>query len=131
MSQELAQDEGEADAEDYEIDSLERGTHQRLGNGDDEDDDFDGEGGRMKASGVGNVREENVVFQMGEDSDDEDDEGGKGGKSWRGAGRYNDDVEIDEEAEGGGRGKVGKRLSGESERSGDGGDERERLRGSN
>ncbi|KAI9632189.1 major facilitator protein [Dioszegia hungarica] len=121
MSQELAQDENEADAEDYEIDSLERGTHQRLGTGDDIDDgDDDGEeGGRKGQSGVGSVREENVVFQMGEDSDDESEAGGEGGRK-RGGGY------ADEPGAGAGEG-AGRRRSG----SGSGGSldgERERLR---
>lgn len=71
MSQELAQDEHEADAEDYEIDSLERGTHQRLGTANDDYEEQE-EGGN-KGLGIGGVREENVVFQMGEDSDDEEE----------------------------------------------------------
>lgn len=119
MSQELAQDENEADAEDYEIDSLERGTHQRLGTGDDADGDGEEEGGRKAQSGVGSVREENVVFQMGEDSDDESEAGGEGGRK-RGGGY------ADEPGAGAGEG-AGRRRSG----SGSGGSldgERERLR---
>lgn len=91
MSQELAQDENEADAEDYEIDTLESGRHRRLS--DEEEGDGDGysavdsdarslktlgsmrDGGNGKTrGGGGEVREENVVFAMGEDSDSEEDE---------------------------------------------------------
>lgn len=90
MSQELAQDETEADAEDYEIDNLERGS-RRLS-----DDEADGDGysnidsdarslktigSRIGGGGGrGEVQEENVVFAMGDDSDSESEEGGKGYK---------------------------------------------------
>jgi hypothetical protein len=78
MSQELAQDEAEADAEDYEIGALERG-HRRLATHDDEDGDGD-EDHLVNGHGTkGQNGEENVVFAMGEDSDDEDG-GGKGYK---------------------------------------------------
>lgn len=81
MSQELAQDEAEADAEDYEIDALENG-HQRLATHDDEDE----EGHELVKRGGprGDVREENVVFAMGEDSDDEGSGEGSGEESDRG-----------------------------------------------
>jgi hypothetical protein len=86
MSQELAQDETEADAEDYEIDTLESGRHRRLS--DEEDGDgysaIDSDARSLKTLGSmrkGEVREENVVFAMGEDSDSEEDEGdGRGYK---------------------------------------------------
>ena len=93
MSQELARDELEADAEDYEFTELENGNgrghnHQPLPT---EEDDFDGDldedarslksaklrGLGQKKNGVG---EENVVFQMGEDSDDEGERSGSGGR---------------------------------------------------
>ncbi|OCF40543.1 major facilitator protein [Kwoniella heveanensis CBS 569] len=79
MSQELAQDEADADAEDYEIDSLEAGRglgesgHRPLGQHDDEEEGLVG-----RSDG-------NVVFAMGEDSDDED------GPSHRNKGGYRDD----------------------------------------
>lgn len=75
MSQELAQDEAEADAEDYEIDALENGRgrglggHQQLSQHDDEDYGEDERKGLVR-NGVG---EENVVFAMGDDSDEEED----------------------------------------------------------
>ncbi|WVF66945.1 hypothetical protein IAT40_001688 [Kwoniella sp. CBS 6097] len=84
MSQELAQDEADADAEDYEIDSLEAGrglgeSGQRpLGQHDDDEDEHQGLVGRSDG---------NVVFAMGEDSDDED------GPSHRNKGGYRDDDE--------------------------------------
>lgn len=93
MSQELAQDETEADAEDYEIDNLERGT-RRLS---DDDGEGDGDGDRYSnidsdarslktigsnpgGRGRGEVREENVVFAMGDDTDSDSDDEGKGFK---------------------------------------------------
>ncbi|OXG12017.1 major facilitator protein [Cryptococcus neoformans Tu401-1] len=75
MSQELAQDEAEADAEDYEIDALENGRgrglggHQQLSQHDGEDYGEDERKGLVR-NGVG---EENVVFAMGDDSDEEED----------------------------------------------------------
>lgn len=75
MSQELAQDEAEADAEDYEIEALENGHgrglggHQQLSQHDDEDYNEDERKGLVR-NGVG---EENVVFAMGDDSDEEED----------------------------------------------------------
>ncbi|WWC69036.1 uncharacterized protein I206_102972 [Kwoniella pini CBS 10737] len=70
MSQELAQDEADADAEDYEIDSLEAGRglggHRPL-NQDDRDDDDEHRG--LVEGG----RDGNVVFAMGEDSDEEEE----------------------------------------------------------
>lgn len=91
MSQELAQDETEADAEDYEIDTLERGS-RRLS--DDEADadgysNIDSDARSLKTIGSappGKGRrgveeaDENVVFAMGDDSDEESDDG-KGYKS--------------------------------------------------
>ncbi len=89
MSQELAQDEAEADAEDYEIDAFENG-HRRLATHDDEDDFEDGEGednGSAKGGRGGprgEVGDESVVFAMGEDSDDEGSEaGGKRANGFR------------------------------------------------
>jgi hypothetical protein len=93
MSQELAQDEGEADAEDYEIDNLE-GRSRRLS---DEEEGGGGDGystiesdarslktlGSMKGrGGGGEVREENVVFAMGDDSDSDED-GDHEGKGYK------------------------------------------------
>ena len=94
MSQELAQDEGEADAEDYEIDNLE-GRSRRLS--DEEEEGGDGYStiesdarslktlGSMKGRGGGRggeVREENVVFAMGDDSDSDED-GDHDGKGYK------------------------------------------------
>ncbi|WWD08697.1 hypothetical protein V865_006810 [Kwoniella europaea PYCC6329] len=65
MSQELAQDEADADAEDYEIDSLEAGRgigHRSLAQHDEDDDEH---------RGLVEGRDGNVVFAMGEDSDEE------------------------------------------------------------
>ena len=78
MSQELAQDEAEADAEDYEIDNLENG-HRQLASHDDDDDNGEEVHGPVK----GRDGEEHVVFAMGEDSDDEDDSGGGKGRGYR------------------------------------------------
>ncbi|WVR04155.1 hypothetical protein IAU60_001154 [Kwoniella sp. DSM 27419] len=71
MSQELAQDEAEADAEDYEIDSLEAGRAHGMRplNGEDDDEHV----------GLVGERDNNVVFAMGDDSDEEDGEPGKKG----------------------------------------------------
>lgn len=93
MSQELAQDEDDADAEDYEIDSLEHGriSHQPLSHDDEEDDHeegkkmFQGSNGASRGEPRGEVRDESVVFAMGDDSDDderrsEDSAGGGRGK---------------------------------------------------
>ncbi|WRT65287.1 uncharacterized protein IL334_002230 [Kwoniella shivajii] len=66
MSQELAQDEAEADAEDYEIDSLEAGRHQPLAQ---HDLETDGEYRNLV-----DERDGQVVFAMGEDSDEEGSE---------------------------------------------------------
>jgi hypothetical protein len=93
MSQELAQDEGEADAEDYEIDNLE-GRSRRLS--DEEEGGGDGYStiesdarslktlGSVKGrgGGGGEVREENVVFAMGDDSDSDED-GDHEGKGYK------------------------------------------------
>lgn len=74
MSQELAQDE--ADAEDYEIDALERGgSHQPLSAEDDDEDYEAHEGANGHNERKGLVRQENVVFAMGEDSEEEDEDG--------------------------------------------------------
>lgn len=63
MSDELATDE--ADAEDFEIGSLTRSRlHAEEGrDGDKSDDEYD--------DGVGHVREDNMVFDIGEDEDEE------------------------------------------------------------
>lgn len=110
MSQELAQDETEADAEDYEIDTLESGRHRRLS---DEEMDADGystiesDARSLKTlgsvakgrGGGGEVREENVVFAMGDDSDSEEEEGGKGYKDVER--RMRDDDEPERRGSGG------------------------------
>lgn len=91
MSQELAQDETEADAEDYEIDTLESGRHRRLS---DEEENGDGystiESDARSLKTLGSVakgrevREENVVFAMGNDSDsDGDADGDHDGKGYK------------------------------------------------
>nr|XP_019050058.1 major facilitator protein [Kwoniella bestiolae CBS 10118]OCF28988.1 major facilitator protein [Kwoniella bestiolae CBS 10118] len=92
MSQELAQDEADADAEDYEIDSLEAGRsigmdgHRLLRQNDDEDDEH---------RGLAEGRDGNVVFAMGEDSDEEDGAGDSHGH--RKQDGYRDSEENDEE----------------------------------
>lgn len=125
MSQELAQDENEADAEDYEIDNLERGQSRRLS--DEEDGDGDGYsnidsdarslktigstiGGRGGSGrgGLGEVREENVVFAMGDDSDSEDEEEGKGYKDVERRMRDEDRRKSGSEDEGEGGGMLDK-----------------------
>jgi hypothetical protein len=122
MSQELAQDETEADAEDYEIDNLEQGRRRHS------DDDaaadgysnIDSDARSLKTigslhGGRGEVRDENVVFAMGEDSDEESDDGDKGYKDVerrmrdedpRRSGSGNDDEDEDE---GEGEGMLDKR----------------------
>ena len=104
MSQELAQDEAEADAEDYEIDTLENG-HRRLATHDDDDEFVNGgeegdEGQKMVKGGRGGgmrgeVGEENVVFAMGEDSDDDEDGRASDGGERRGNGYRDDDENGD------------------------------------
>ena len=90
MSQELAQDEAEADAEDYEIDSLENGHRRLPTHDDDEDGEADGhaseERGLTKDRGGlrGEVGDESVVFAMGEDSDEEGSEGEGGTRKGNG-----------------------------------------------
>lgn len=84
MSQELAQDENDADAEDYEIDTLHRDRDR------DEEGDIDGysnidsDARSLKTIGstAPRVGEETVVFAMGDDSDDEEEseDEGKGYK---------------------------------------------------
>jgi hypothetical protein len=69
MSDELAQDE--EDAEDYDLEALERRTEARM-EGDDDDDDATLVGRRGPAS----LAEDGVVFEIGDEddhgSDDED-----------------------------------------------------------
>ncbi|ORX36229.1 lung seven transmembrane receptor-domain-containing protein [Kockovaella imperatae] len=81
MSQELAQDEAEADAEDYEFHEMENGRegqHQPLNQEDDFDGDLDEDARSLKSAKVramghkGGVGDENVVFAMGDDSDEDD-----------------------------------------------------------
>lgn len=87
MSQELAQDEDDADAEDYEIDNLEaraglrpsqEGYARPLGEGEGVGDEDERK--RFMSSAGGEVREENVVFQMGDDSDEEGEDDLKRGQ---------------------------------------------------
>jgi hypothetical protein len=93
MSQELAQDEAEADAEDYEIDNLGARTngHQPLG----EDDDEESKPFGRKSGPRGDVGDENTVFAL----DDSDDEGSDDGKKAKGKAGYRDD-DDDEGREG-------------------------------
>jgi hypothetical protein len=102
MSQELAQDEAEADAEDYEIGALERGGDERVSHQplpQDEDEGLyysNGEhanheeeerkgmlGGKIKKDEdeeePGLPGDRDVVFSMGDDSDEEDNTGADGG----------------------------------------------------
>jgi len=103
MSQELAQDE--ADAEDYEIDNLENGPHRPLDqedgeNIDDDDEDARKPFGRQRGP-RGEIGEENTVFAL-DDSDDEgsEDEGKKQGdkarQGYRDSGDFEDMGEEDE-----------------------------------
>lgn len=90
MSSELAQDEGEADAEDYEIEALERGvSHQPLpqdegryhGDADgDEREGLNGGGYKMGGDEEGEGGKGETVFAMGSDSEDEGPMPGKMGK---------------------------------------------------
>ena len=111
MSQELAQDEAEADAEDYEFSNLEdgRGNGRRAHGEDDEygrlrgdgqDDDDEEEDDRQKYRRTpgrrGEVGEENTVFALDDSDEDEaSDNGLKKGKSKR-SGEYRDDASDDE-----------------------------------
>jgi hypothetical protein len=109
MSQELAQDETEADAEDYEIDTLESGRHRRLS--DEEADGYstiESDARSLKTlgsvakgrGGGGEVREENVVFAMGDDSDSDED-GDHDGKGYKDVERrMRDDDEIERSGSG-------------------------------
>ncbi|XAO22907.1 hypothetical protein I312_101682 [Cryptococcus bacillisporus CA1280] len=99
MSQELAQDEAEADAEDYEIDALENGRgrgfggHQQFLSRHDEDYNEDERKGLVRNG----VREENVVFAMGDDSDEEEDHvhgHGHGGTEYRDSGEVGGSSEL-------------------------------------
>jgi hypothetical protein len=77
MSQELAQDEAEADADDYEIANLE--TRRPVQHGNEEDGYGDESAEFIKGSnGHGTVGDQTVVFAL--DDDDSDDEGGSGKK---------------------------------------------------
>jgi hypothetical protein len=72
MSDELAQDE--EDAEDYDLESLEHRTHGRMMDDDDDDDDETLVGSRR--GGPASIAEDAVVFEIGDEddhgSDDED-----------------------------------------------------------
>ena len=95
MSQELAQDEAEADAEDYEIDNLAHRAngHQPLG----QEEDYDESKPFGRKSGPrGDVGEENTVFAL----DDSDEEGSEDGKKARGKGGYRDEEEDEERGAG-------------------------------
>lgn len=108
MSQELAQDEGEA--EDYEIGALERGGefgHQPLGQHD-EDDDLDEEERKGLVSGgggpSGGLPEGQTVFDVGGDSDEEGS-GSEVGKGRRSTGFRDIDEEEEGSDDGGRKGK--------------------------
>jgi hypothetical protein len=139
MSQELAQDEHDADAEDYEIDDLENGGHRPLRQNDDGDDfgddaDDDDQDDRKRfnrgqGGPGGQVRDENVVFAMGEDSDEESESNDGAGERAKERSKYRDMGEdgdgdgVDHRDESGNRGVKGKggyRDSDEEEREGDG-----------
>jgi hypothetical protein len=118
MSQELAQDETEADAEDYEIDTLESGRDRRLS--DEEADGYstiESDARSLKTlgsvakgrGGGGEVREENVVFAMGDDSDSDED-GDHDGKGYKDVERRmrDDDDEIERRGSGEEEGLVGR-----------------------
>jgi hypothetical protein len=107
MSQELAQDETEADAEDYEIDTLDSNRHRRLS--DEEAGDgystIESDARSLKtlgsvAGGKREVEDDNVVFAMGEDSDSdiENEDGGR--KGYRDVERRMRDEEEQGEGEG-------------------------------
>jgi hypothetical protein len=113
MSQELAQDEDDADAEDYEIDNLEaraglrpsqEGYARPLGEDGEGDGDED-ERKRFMSPAGGEVREENVVFQMGDDSDEEGEDDVKKGQGRDG---YRDMDRSGSESEGEGDEAAGK-----------------------
>lgn len=104
MSQELAQDEGEADdAEDYEFSNLENGRegHQPLNQGDDDDDDDRKRYGRTRGA-KGDVEDENTVFALDDSDEDLSDSEGGHGKKGKGKGEYRDDASDEEDFEGSG-----------------------------
>ena len=74
MSDELAQDE--EDAEDYDLEALENRTNTRVMDDDDDDDDDDGTLVGSRRGGPASLAEEAVVFEIGDEddhgSDDED-----------------------------------------------------------
>jgi len=106
MSQELAQDEDEA--EDYEIGDLENGRHRALAQGEEGefemDDDTSKPYGRSRGP-RGDVGEENTVFALNDSDDDDDEESNDGrakgkGKSQGGfRDRDSEDGDDDEEEE--------------------------------
>jgi hypothetical protein len=93
MSDEIAQDE--EDAEDYDLEALERRTRDR-----DDDDDATLVGRR----GPGSVAEDNVVFEIGDEDDDDDEIPGSAIKR-RGS------TEIDRSEEDEREGLIGQRRS--------------------
>lgn len=106
MSQELAQDENEAeDAEDFEFDNLREGGregHQPLTQGDDDDDEDDRKRYGRTRGARGDVNDENTVFALDDsDEDGSDVEAGHGKKGKGKSGEYRDDGSDDEEEENG------------------------------
>lgn len=104
MSQELAQDEAEADAEDYEIDTLSHGRangHQPLGQDDFDDEDESKPFGR-RSGPRGEVGEENTVFAL-DDSDEEGSDDAKGSGKKKGGYRDSDGEEVERVQGNGGR----------------------------
>ena len=100
MSQELAQDEAEADADDYEFSNLDesRMNHQPLN----QEDDYDHVNGENEYQKYGRtpgqkrgVGEENTVFAL-DDSEDEASDDGKGFSAKK-HGEYRDDESDYEE----------------------------------
>jgi hypothetical protein len=77
MSDELAQDE--EDAEDYDLEALENRTNARMADDDDDDDEDDETLVGSRRGGPPSLAEDAVVFEIGDEddhgSDDEDSHG--------------------------------------------------------
>lgn len=101
MSQELAQDEHEADdAEDFEFDTLEnREGHQPINQGEDDDDEEDERKRFGRTRGAkGEVGDENTVFALDDSDEEGSDNEGRAGHKGRKSGEYRDaDDGSDEE----------------------------------
>jgi len=76
MSDELAQDE--EDAEDYDLEALERRTAARSGEDDEYDDDDNDDATLVGRRGPASLADDGVVFEIGDQEEEESDEEGSG-----------------------------------------------------